>query len=67
MTDRIHALTVFLDNKYREDDVQIIISAISMIKGVSEVKTHVSDIDTVWAESRVKSELREKLLELLKY
>lgn len=37
MTDRISHLTVSLDRDYRDDDVEVIIRAIEMIKGVAQV------------------------------
>lgn len=66
MTDRIHALTVILDGDYRDDDVQTIVQAIQMIRGVSDVTTHVTDLQDHAARERVKTELREKLFDLLR-
>lgn len=37
MTDRIRTLTVVLDKDYREDDVQVFVETIKMIKGVGKV------------------------------
>lgn len=37
MTDRIRTMTVVLDRDYRDDDASYILSAISMVKGVSTV------------------------------
>ena len=41
MTDRIRVLTVVLDRDYRDDDVQEIVNAIKMTKGVADVTTTV--------------------------
>ncbi len=38
MTDRIAYLTVLLDKDYRDDDVQSIVQAIEMTKGVGKVE-----------------------------
>lgn len=38
MTDRIRTLLVTLDHDFRDDDVQVIVDAIKMIKCVSNVK-----------------------------
>ena len=37
MTDRIRTVTVILDEDYREDDVESILQAIRMVKGVVQV------------------------------
>jgi hypothetical protein len=66
MTDRIHALTVILDQDYRDDDVQSIIQAIQMTKGVLDVKMHVTDISDLTARERVKHEMQMKILGLFK-
>jgi hypothetical protein len=65
MTDRIHALTVILDKEYRDDDVEYIINAIRMIKGVSKVECHIHNIDVTYAEEKARKELRDKILDLL--
>lgn len=66
MTDRIHSFTVALDQNIRDDDVQPIIDAIQMIKHVLSVTPHVADADAYMAESRAKTELRQKLWDVLK-
>lgn len=66
MTDRIHALTVVLDKDYRDDDVQAIIQAIQMTRGVLDVRPHVTDISDHTARERAKSELRQKIFELFR-
>jgi hypothetical protein len=38
MTDKHQNLTVVLDGDYRDDDVQAIVDAINMIKGVAKVE-----------------------------
>jgi hypothetical protein len=66
MTDRFNTLTVVLDRDIREDDAEVLISAIKMIKGVIGVKGNVSNSETWMAEERAKLELRTKLYEILK-
>ena len=66
MTDRIKGFTVTLDRDIRIDDVEQILNAVRMISGVASVKTVVTNIDDHMARERVKSEIREKLLELYK-
>jgi hypothetical protein len=61
MTDRIHALTVFLEEPIREDDVQPIIDAIRMIKRVASVQKHVHGIDALYAEQHARRDLEKKL------
>jgi hypothetical protein len=65
MTDRIHALTVFLDEPIREDDVQAIIDAIRMIKRVSSVRKHVHGVDAIYAEQHARQDLEKKLWAVL--
>lgn len=60
MTDRIKGFTVTLEKDIREDDVEVITQAISMIKGVANVEPSISTIEDQFARQRVKSELREK-------
>ena len=43
MTDRTQTLTVALDRDYRGDDVERIVEAIGMVRGVAAVTTEVVD------------------------
>lgn len=65
MTDRINALTVVLTDDWREDDVQSIIEAIKLLRGVLRVSPKVADLDNYVAEERAKHELVVKIRELL--
>jgi len=38
MTDRVRTLTIQLDDDYRVDDVEYIVNAIRMVKGVNKVE-----------------------------
>ena len=65
MTDRTVVLTVVLDNIYRTDDAEAIISAIGMVKGVASVTANVADIETHTAYDRARRDLGEKLWAIL--
>lgn len=65
MTDRFFSLTVALEKDIREDDAEHIIKAISMIKGVLEVKGNVSDFSTWTAQERVRREFGNELWKIL--
>ena len=66
MTDRIKGLTVTLEEDIRDDDCEIIISAINMIKGVISVSTHVTEMDHHMAKEQLKHELKGKIYDLVK-
>lgn len=59
-------LTVALDNNYRTDDLEHLISAIKQLKGVLDVRADVSDSTTWLALTKARFDLREKLWALLK-
>lgn len=65
MTDRIYALSVALAEDVRTEDVENIIRAIKMIKGVLDVDLHVTDISQWTAQRRAKAELSAALWEFL--
>lgn len=66
MTDRLYALTVVLEKDIREDDAkETIIPAIKMIKGVTDVKGSVRNIETFMAETRARDFYRDKLMDIL--
>lgn len=65
MTDRIYALTVILDDHYRTDDVEEIIRAIKMIRGVMKVEEHVSSSESYAAQERARHELGMKMWQVL--
>ena len=66
MTDRYNGLFVILDHDIREDDAEPIISAIKQIRGVSDVRGHVAEVDVMIAEDRARRGLVKKLWEVLK-
>lgn len=66
MTDRVSALIVTLERDIRIDDVEVLVDAIKMLRGVMTVETHISNIEQHIAEERVRREFRQKLYEALK-
>lgn len=62
MTDRVRTLIVVLDRDYRDDDVQSIVDAIGMIKGVAGVESEVATCQEQMAREIAKDELRSELL-----
>lgn len=64
MTERIKGLVVTLDHDYRDDDVDAIVNAIMMVKGVIDVKKSVTDIDDHMNRTRVVNALRQKVWDL---
>jgi hypothetical protein len=65
MTTRISGLMVALDHDIHEDDIQEVVSAVKMIKGVLNVTTHPSDMCEYVAKERIRTELGTKILEIL--
>lgn len=65
MTDRINGLYVILEKDIREDDVEDLVNAIRLLRGVLKVETHVADFDEAIARARVRSELTGKLWDVL--
>ena len=66
MTDRIQGLTVALDRDYRDDDVEAIVNAILMVKGVKSVKKSVVDISDYTARVRAVTAIQTKVLDAFK-
>lgn len=65
MTERYIALTVTLEHPLRSDDAEEVIKAIGMIKGVQGVVPVVSNVEVYWAKENARSELRQKIWNLL--
>lgn len=63
MTDRVRSITVALDHDIREDDVQLLVDAIRMMRHVSAVTTNVVSPNDWATEMNVKMEVRKKLSE----
>lgn len=65
MTDRYYALTVILEKDIRDDDAKPILDAIKTIRGVLNVKPHISDPGTWMAEERARNDLGRKILDII--
>jgi hypothetical protein len=65
MTDRIRILTVTLDNDYRSDDVESVLNAIRMVKGVALVSTRVVEGGDYMNRQIATMELRQKVFSAL--
>jgi len=65
MTDRIKGLTVILDKDYREDDVEVIVQAISLLRGVQQVVPRESGHEDAMTEMRVKQNLKSEILDFI--
>ncbi len=61
MTDRIRHLTITLERDTRDDDCEVIIAALRMIKGVHSVTPHVVEGESWWARSAVAADLEGEL------
>ena len=61
MTDRAKGLIVSLENDIRDDDVETIVNAINMIKGVDGVTLNIVDSDDWLNRKRIKNEFSQKL------
>jgi hypothetical protein len=65
MTDRINALIVVLADDIREDDVQPLLDAIALLRGVVRVEMHVADLDAYIAKEQAKAFYRSKIFDVL--
>lgn len=63
MTDRVKGCYVAFDQDYRVDDVEVILKAIRMIKGVAEVSAEdmVRTPDDWMARQHVRQQLADKM------
>lgn len=67
MSDKYHSLLVVLEYNVNEEQEHIIATLLKNIKGVCDVKPNVTNsFEQEVAQSRVKSELRHKIGEILK-
>lgn len=65
MTDRYNALTVILEKDIRDDDAEALLNAIRQLRGVLSVSGNVADFDSHLAQERARSELGQKLWNVL--
>ena len=67
MTERLKGCWVAFDRDIREDDVQPIVDAISMIKGVIAVECSTDEPADWMARQRIKNELLDKIINVFKH
>lgn len=65
MTDRVKGFTVTLEKDIRIDDVEVIIQAIRMIRGIADVEPSISTSEDQINRQRIKYELRDKFYKFL--
>ena len=66
MTDRVKGLAVVLDRDYRDDDVQVIVDAIKMIKGVLNVNPSITTGEDWMNRSKITLDVQRRLVDLAK-
>lgn len=66
MTDRVKGFVVTLEKDIRIDDVEPLMQAIRFMRGVANVEPSISNTDDAINQSRIKSELREKMWHFIK-
>lgn len=65
MTDRVKALTVTLEKDIRDDDIETLVNAIKMLKGILDVENLIVTHEDHFAYLRAKRELGTKLWDVL--
>jgi hypothetical protein len=67
MTNRLNALVVILEKDIREDDAEVLISAIRQLRGVLTVKKNVADhIEGIVAVQRERQRITQKVWDALR-
>lgn len=65
MTDRVKGFTVTLEKDIRIDDVEVIMQAIRMIRGIADVEPSISTSEDHMNRQRIKYELRDKFYKFI--
>ena len=65
MTDRVKGFTVTLEKDIRIDDVEVIMQAIRMIRGIANVEPSISTSEDHMNRQRIKYELRDKFYKFM--
>ena len=65
MTDKYNTLTVVLERDIRDDDAEVLLSAIRQLRGVLHVEGNVANVGAFMAEERARHELGQKLIEIV--
>lgn len=66
MTDIVKGFLVTLEEDIRIEDVEVIMQAIRMIKGVADVEPSVLTTEDLMNRRRIKYELRDKFYKFIK-
>lgn len=66
MTDRVKGITIVLDRDIRTDDVEVLVNAIRLLRGVATVDTVLTTSDDYFARERIRTELVGKMFDVLK-
>lgn len=65
MTDHVNMLYVILEKDVNINNIKGLQKAISHMRGVLEVKTHIASVDDAVAESRARIDMTKKVLEVI--
>jgi hypothetical protein len=65
MTDRVRGFTVTLSEDCRIDDIEAIMTAMEMIKGVLHVEPKITTANDHMSEMRVRNEMRAKIYKFI--
>lgn len=66
MSDRIKGFTVVLGDDFKDEDAELIKTAIEMIKGVIHVEPEIVGAKDYMDRTRIKNEIRTKFYNFLK-
>lgn len=66
MTDRVKGFTVTLAEDIRVDDIEAVLNALRMVKGVIHVEPVLNTPDDHFSKQRVKDELRDKFYDFFR-
>ena len=65
MSDRIKGISISFTRDMSEEETQKIVDLVHCIKGVESVKRYPTDANTFMDRSRIKCELRDKIMKIL--
>jgi len=65
MTDRINTITIVLERDVRDDDIEPLVQALQMIRGVAAVKPNVAHVSDFMAEERAKRDMGHRILDAI--
>ena len=65
MSDRVKGLILTFDHSVRDDDAEVYVSALRLLRGVIGVEVSLDSFDDQMNRARIREEIREKLWEAL--